>query len=225
MPDTRSKKEAIKNMDSKIDKVADRLQSELRKLKETVATGEGVTDSETVFADFERRMMQSLNKLRSELADLKSAFARHMEDVNRKSYADYVIVHGMAEKADEDLYTELCNVFNSKIGVVLSKEDFAICYRLGKKAVNVGDKRGRPVAVKFLHRWKRNGVYNNKKKLKGSGLVISEMLTKSVRDLFKVVKQYIDVKKCWTWKGDIYISTDSGRKRIDSASDIPGYNQ
>lgn len=209
-------------MDTKIDKVADQLQRQLKQLKETVTPGVDTGDTETILAEFERKMMEALDGLKSELTSLKNVFLKQSEELDRKSFADSLIIHGIAEVASEDLYVKVCDIVKTKINVAISKDDLSLCYRVGKKLV--GADKGRPVAVKFVRRWKRNEVFNNKRKLKGSGVTVSEMLTRSVQQLFKLVKQYVDKKRCWTRNGNVYITTDEGRKRIDGVEDIPGYH-
>ena len=77
-------------------------------------------------------------------------------------------------------------------------------HRLGRK-VNINSTRenrlpksGRPVIIKFSTYRKRQEIFSNKKKLKESGLVLMENLTKTRINLLMKAGEIVGVKNCWT---------------------------
>lgn len=66
-------------------------------------------------------------------------------------------------------------------------------------------------------------MLHNRRLLKGSGIVMSEDLTKANFALLRVSGEDPAVESAWSAKGCIYIKTkDSGRiMKITSASDLP----
>lgn len=221
MPKTRSGKDAIVKMDSKIDDVAEQLQKQLKQLKEVVNAGDAPVDVAAALTDFETRMLRAMGDLRSEVADLKTILLKQDEDAKRRSNQDYVVIHGLGEKVNEDLYAAVCDLFSGRMGIEVTKSDLNIVYRLGNKTAVRDKEKIRPVVVGFVHRWRRNTIFNNKTKLKNTKVVLSEMLTSLTLQLYREVKQKFGVKGCWTWKGSVYVSTVTGRRRVDKVGDIP----
>lgn len=70
--------------------------------------------------------------------------------------------------------------------------------------------------VRLTHRWQRNIIYNNKKVLKGTGYVISEMLLREKLRLLKSVQNRVDKKLTWTWQGNVFVFVNNRRYHIDS---------
>ena len=63
--------------------------------------------------------------------------------------------------------------------------------------------QNRPIIVKFASYRKRNTVFYNKKKLKGSNIMITENLTKKRYDLLKLSLQKLGRNSCWSKDGRI----------------------
>ncbi|KAJ0174304.1 hypothetical protein K1T71_010450 [Dendrolimus kikuchii] len=64
-------------------------------------------------------------------------------------------------------------------------------------------------------------IWMAKTKLKGSGVTVSEFLTKYRHDLFMRVRQEFGVSKCWTRDGAIFtLRTDDKRHSISCLDDI-----
>lgn len=227
----RNKKDAIKevkDMDSRIDRVADNLKDQLDQLRLSISSTRnedcGATadaDKMTLLEGFEVKMLATLKDLKSELTGLKNSLIKQIDDGARKSYMNYIIIHGMVEKDNENVYVTACNLIASKLGFEITVDDLNTCYRFGKKTPGADKNKTRPVAVEFIHRWKRDKVYNSKKKLKGSGVMISEMLTSATLDTFKLVCEKVGSKKCWTWRGNIFIYINNERRRVYDILDVP----
>lgn len=88
---------------------------------------------------------------------------------------------------------------------------------MGKK--NNNTKKPRPIAVEFCQRWMRDSIYSNKKKLKGTNILITEKLTQPTLKLFLLVKG-IKGKQCWTSGGRIYFLEGNVKKEIRNEEDV-----
>lgn len=229
MPNTRAAgKAAIRNMDSRIDMIGGQLQKQLDELKSSVIMGpnssadaatEEFAGARRALLDFEEMLRRTLGELKSEVAAIVASVQKELEDMRRQSYANHLILQGLKESDEEDVYQKVCEFLNSKIDIGLSVNDLSSCYRLGRKLAG-GDKV-RAVAVHFVHRWKRDKIYSKKRLLKGTGVVVYEMLTGYKFTLLKKVKQLLGVKNCWTSQGNVYAKINGTKTKIGSETDIP----
>lgn len=90
---------------------------------------------------------------------------------------------------------------------------------MGKQATKQTNTR--PISVEFVHRWKRDTVFNNKRSLKNSGIAVSEKLVPNKLSFFKKVPAKNGSTSCWTWKGNVYIVDSNGLKKlITSENDL-----
>lgn len=148
------------------------------------------------------RIVQELNK--------------RLEALNRDTGLNCLVFYGVAEDSMGHKQTEeIANTISQKLHLTITPNDIDYCFRLGKKHDTATDKV-RPLLVRFTNRWKRNLIYDNKKHFKGSGILVGEMLTKEMFALYKLVRERVGNKTCWTWKGNIYIQYKGNKVMIDS---------
>ncbi|CAG4930217.1 unnamed protein product [Colias eurytheme] len=81
--------------------------------------------------------------------------------------------------------------------------------------------RPRPIVVKFKDISLKRKIWSAKKDLKGSGITLSEFLTKSRHDLFMAARKRFGVERCWTRDGNIFlIGPDGNRHQINAPADL-----
>lgn len=226
MPRTRAKARGIvkdaNDMSLRIDEIGGRLQEQLDQLRNSISGTQDDVMEESVsqaIENFQKLVTNSLNKLRAEVAEIGTKFERQNEWLQRRCNGNFLVFQGVKESRDEDLVSEVSSLISQKIGVDIAVSDLNCSYRLGKKSAAVVDKP-RPVAVEFVHRWKRDKVFTEKKELRGSGMAVFELLTSATLNLFRKVKQRLGVKGCWTWKGNVYGLINNSKKRISSEADL-----
>ncbi len=73
----------------------------------------------------------------------------------------------------------------------------------------------RPVIVKFISYAKRAQLFCVKKRLKGSGLLITESLTRTRMDLLQV-QNHATISNSWTYDGTIHCIDTTGISRVPS---------
>ena len=205
-----------RNMATRVNSLETNIQQGLQELKNQVLGKEQEpSDKEALIKliqDFEKKALKEIQEFKNSYEKIE----REIENIKQDNMANCIVINGMGEKNDQDLYSEVTQLIKNKININTSKQDIDICYRLGKK---VEDKT-RPVVVKFVNRWVRECVFENKKKLKGSGFVISECLTNKKLVLLKKVRESVGLKSCWTWNGKVYALINNNKKLIRSEQDL-----
>lgn len=175
-------------------------------------------------ATFEANTQKSINALKSEVTKLKqqsTTCEKKIEDQKQFELLNGLVISGINEEFDTDsLHDVVANVINSKMhNVSLTPNEINYCYRLCKKEDRQSTKP-RPVVIMFVNKWKRNMIFNLKKCLKGSRMVISEWLTSAKLELYKKACDKFGFKSTWSRNGQIFASINNVKRRILSESDL-----
>ncbi|CAH0558770.1 unnamed protein product [Brassicogethes aeneus] len=219
---------SVKELNDKVDGLMSKFQTELKSIREEtnskIVASNDHSENDILQGKIdapEVKFLENMADIRKEILE----FQRHMQ-AELKHVTDYlnghkIIIHGIVEEKHENVMEVIINIINTKFELNLNKNDISECYRLGKKT---SQKHHRPVIVAFVNKWKRNHVYVNKRKLKGSKVVVSEVLNKSQQELFKCVKEHINTNKLqmsyWTSFGNVYIQCGDTKRRIYSKDDV-----
>ena len=83
-------------------------------------------------------------------------------------------MHGVEEQEQENTDNIVLNVIKEHLDKELSVKDLDRSHRIGKR--NSNSKR-RPIMVKFISYNNRREIFNDKKRIKGTGVSITESLT------------------------------------------------
>ncbi|XP_050663722.1 uncharacterized protein LOC126971460 [Leptidea sinapis] len=129
-----------------------------------------------------------------------------------------LLVHGVSEDKSEDVTSRVCKVVGEHLGVTgFSVASIKSSHRLGRPS----EKKPRPIVVKFADVALRDKVWFSKTGFKGSGLTVSEFLTKSRHNLFMEARQRFGINKCWTRDGCIHIiGPDGSHHRAEWKADL-----
>jgi hypothetical protein len=87
------------------------------------------------------------------------------------SRKDNIRIFGKEEKAKEDCKTVVCDFINKALGIVIIPADISAAHRLPK----TGKQKYKPIIVRLKDSIQRQDILKNRKKLKGSGVSISEV--------------------------------------------------
>ncbi|CAG9820019.1 unnamed protein product [Phaedon cochleariae] len=210
-----------KQLASRIEKLEALLHQGLADIKGQMSPKEGNQDN---LADsinvFENKFRESIKDIKSELDNINQRIINQQKDVEtlkRDQRSKFLVINGIDEKEKEDLLDVVVKLINQKFKLSILNTNIDTCYRMGKKRQ---DKKPRPLAVKFVNKWMKQKVFAAKKNLKGSGVVISEMLSSENRNLFMKVRESVGAKNCWTYEGNIYAFLNNTRKPIKSIIDL-----
>lgn len=192
------------------------------------ASSSGTSELSILKADyinFKDFVMKYLSLLQRQLELLMAGYDRH-EIISRKKV---LLVHGMREENQEQLDDKIVNILKGNLKLPNVEHDkIDICHRLGPKS-----EKPRPVLVRFTSVKLRSEIWRTKSHLKGSGLTISEFLTKPRQETFMAARKYFGVGQCWSADGNVIIQLpDKSRKKIVSMSELqslmdiyPSYTQ
>lgn len=176
-------------------------------------SSENAYDISTVIADFEKKILNEISQIRMDIAKMET---RNIETC-QSNMCKTIIINGIPEKKDENIYGDVVNIINDKMKCDISISELDYCYRVGRVRA---DNSVRPISVTFISRRVRDLIFKSKKQLKNTGIFISECLVKENLLLFKKVCSELGAKQCWTWNGGIFTSVNGVRHQIRVQSDI-----
>lgn len=217
---------SIKDLDLKVNDLKTFFSSEISKFRneiEKVKTptteddGGDVRISEILnnFDLFSAAVNNRLDRLESQISALRKDMDVCSAQVDKNIQLNNrgkILLLGLEEHPSEDLLSTVVNVINSKLGLSIKKDYIFYSYRLGRKS----DKRVRPIVVEFCNMWARNEVLRGKKLLKGSGFVITEFLSPTRYEVFKLARQKFG-RDCWINKGMIGFKVNGIVKYVTTA--------
>lgn len=223
----------IKDVNTRVEKLASEfndglsmLKEEFLKLKksitETKEDKEG-NDFLQQLEKFQSGISDSLRELSNDMDKLKSCLSvtqSRVKSMELHRNAQCIVIHGIKEQNNSDMYSTAITLFHDKINIKVNKSDISYCYWLGRR--DSTKKKPRPLVVQFCTRWRRDEMFNNKKRLKGTGIIITELLTQETLMLFKKAREAFD-KRAWTFNGLVYIEVAGQRKLIKSEGDLSGF--
>lgn len=209
----------VKELSTRLDELTKTFQNDLAKFKEEVVNiapnptvrNEIVSDNFLKrFQQFEAKVNNDIIKIKQEIQTLSNA-QKNLGDMERclqQNNNKKLLIHGI-DDAEMDPYDSVIDIINNKMDIRLDKKDISCCYRLGQK----NKEKKRPVLIEFGQQWRRDMVYYNKAKLKGSSLLITEVLTQSTQEWFK--QCYNKFKNnCWTSYGKIFVLCNGKKTAI-----------
>lgn len=149
---------------------------------------------------------ETISKLESEI-DQQQQYSRR----------NCLLVHGIAESDSENTDELVRGIFEKQLNVTVEEPDIDRSHRIGKRKKD----KHRPIIVKFTSYNKRRKVFNEKRQLKGSGVVITESLTARRVALLGIVKKNQNFQTTWTVDGRITGLLSNGNKIvIEKESDL-----
>lgn len=205
----------------------DRFKNELSQAQGIDLGGEGSFSLENLsvkFGDFQKSVNLDLENIRGQISRLITSLAEvksSIDIIHQKHCKNKLLVYGIREEKDEN-FSNLIEVtlqtLNSGLAtrnVVIDKNQLSDCYRYGKRHGS----KNRPVLLEFTQAWNRNNVYFNKSALKGSKVVISELLTGACYDIYREAKKRYS-NNCWTVNCRIFVNINGKKRTIRSLDDL-----
>ncbi|CAH1116244.1 unnamed protein product [Phaedon cochleariae] len=157
----------IKNMESKIDDKLNAMHDDLRNIK-----------------------LENL-QIKKENRDLKQEQMRHqvrIDDIEREIRKKNLIIYGIKEERDNpnENLRKIVKDIASRIEIGINeREDVADISRMGKSI----DNKDRPIMVELKSGSLRNEMLREAKKLKGTGVFLSEDFSKHIQEQRKILKE------------------------------------
>lgn len=179
------------------------------------ASSDGTATLAEEFSSFRTYILQSMKSLQDQI----SLLARESDNQEMRARRKILLIHGVPEEKDEDTTASVVKVVSDKLKVAeFTASDVGRCHRMGRSS---GADRPRPILVKVRDMSLRQQLWFAKTALKGSGITMSEFLTKPRHDTFMAARQRFGVTKCWTRDGYVYVlGPDNKRHRISSLGEL-----
>lgn len=207
----------VNNMD-KLEKLfGSRMQDYEEKLQKITAgacsTPQDMSTLSREFSDFKSFVWQTLSTMKSQIELLSLGLDRHETAMRRK----VLLLHGVSEKPNEKLHEAVNKVLRDQIKLTdVSLDHLEAYHRLGSSQVKT-----RPILLRFHSMEQRHLVWDNKTALKGTGITVSEFLTKSRHKVFTAARGHFGIKQCWSVEGKIMIILpDKSRRKIESMREL-----
>ena len=166
------------------------------------------------FSAFRSFVMTVLENLQKQVELL----SRQYDELEMRSRKKMILLHGVPETDKEDAAACVSKLLADHLNIPeIGPESFSRCHRLGR----TGSERPRAFAVKFKDFSLRNKVWLAKTDLKGTGVTMSEFLTKCRHKTFLAARQRFGVSKCWTRDGVIIVlGSDGSKHRVVTTAEL-----
>lgn len=201
------------------------LREEMAKISETLTRRVDVLEGSLFDLQKEMdRLSEEVNQLKKDNTSLRSQLettrreSRELRGVQNDNEQHgrlwNVRVHGVketqrpTEETAADCVQKCVQVFSQRVGVSVRPEDIEIAHRSGRPRIATGDgaaNRTRPILVRFFSRQKKAEVLQNIRKLKQTGLSVSEDLTAANFRLLKQAADHSATMSAWSANGKIRV--------------------
>lgn len=166
------------------------------------------------FHTFRSFVMDTLKNIEKQVTVLVT----ECDNIEMRSRRAMLLLHGVPEKKDEDTMAVFLDVASQHFSsATIDSKVICRVSRLGRARQG----SPRPLLVKFYSESVRDKLWMAKSSLKGSGITMSEFLTKLRHKVFVAARERVGISRCWTSAGRIIVTgLDGKRHRIFSAADI-----
>lgn len=195
-------------------------ETQLQKKNTPSSPSSGDSNLAADFAAFRAFVTQALSSLQQQVELL----ARSLDNMEMRGRRGILLLHGVAEAKDEDTAQVVAQHLKNHMKMSgFTVGDIKRCHRMGRSS---SSQKTRPILFKLRDVVVRDTIWFNKTKLKGSGVTLSEFLTKSRHDVFMAARKKFGVNRCWTRDGCVNVlRSDGTRQRVVSLSELNAMEQ
>lgn len=186
-----------------------------REIRQNIPAASPTSNINAQFNTFRSFVLTALENLQLQLQML----ARQQDDMEVRTRRSMLLVHGVQEARGEDPAESVCKAIRDRLEMPdISVEDVKRCHRMGRTPT-----AGKPrvIIVKFKDLNLRNKVWFSKAKFKGSGITLSEFLTKGRHEAFVAARKRFGVSRSWTRDGCVVVlGADGTHHRVVSVAEV-----
>ncbi|KAF9424200.1 hypothetical protein HW555_000593 [Spodoptera exigua] len=151
------------------------------------------------FIAFRSFIMQLLSVFQQQM----SFMVQSMDDMQMRSRRKILLLHGVSESDAKEEDTR--QVTRDRLKLDIKPSDIKRCHRMGRTS-----QKARPILLKLHDVDLRDNIWRGKTRCKGSGVTISEFLTKTRHSVFMAAREKFGVSQCWTREGIIFVLDSKG---------------
>lgn len=187
-------------------------ESELQKGHSSTTT---LSSLSAEFYSFKTFTLNTLKVLQQQIELLQHS----TDNLEMYSRRKFLLLHGVSEEKKEDITTVVTKLVVTKLKIEgFCLKDISRCHRMGKPP---SSKKPRPILLKLSDITVRNNIWSAKSKLKGSGVTVSEFLTKLRHNIFMQARKRFGVSRSWTQSGTIFVlDAEDARHRIKQLAEL-----
>lgn len=175
------------------------IESKIRPLIEDIQKIHGKIHDIECSLDRQDEAILETKKITDELTSKVNLMADQQNTLEQYSRRNCLRISGIEENANEDTDAVIMDLARAKLDTKLSLSDIDRSHRIGPPSPN----KKRSIIVKFTTYRARASVLQNRRKLKGTGIVIREDLTKQNQTLLKTASNHDLVSSAWSHDGKI----------------------
>lgn len=213
--------EAIQeSMTSMMEMFQEKLNKIENEMKSAPNTTSGTSNLISEFSSFKIFVKQAFENLKQQIEVL----VLNVDRLDMHSRRKILLLHGIPESKKEDPTLAVVKMIQEKFKLSdFTSSHIQRCHRMGRLQ---DSQKQRPILVKFCDMTLRNKIWFSKTLLKGSGVTVSEFLTKLRHNVFVSAREKFGISNCWTRDGYIYvIGSDGVRHRISTLSELTKISQ
>lgn len=181
--------------------------------KETIIKQLSKSIAEGLYKQFEKEfdtLKQEISDIKQEFEEFKKQSVEEKISMEKKlnrleqySRGKNLTIFGLKEEKGENIEKVILEIFTSKLGVKLTEQDIDRCRRIGKQFTD----KPRPVLLNLVNYKMKVNIYQLKKKLKGSRIIIKEDLTRENVNTYNEASEKYGYRNTWTKNGVIWVKT------------------
>lgn len=160
------------------------------------------------FNAFKKKMTSEISALQENVAQLEL----RVDAIDAASRKNLLLLHGVKEDESENTRSLVTTVLTGLECPEDAIKGIVSTRRLGRAI----PKKNRPILIEFQYLNDRRSVWERKKGLKNSSLLLTESLTKTRQKLFSSARSTFSNNKCWTSDGTVMVLLPDGTKRAIS---------
>lgn len=145
-----------------------------------------------------KQQINAMELQNDELVRDNKALNAEMDNLRQYSRRNNLRVFGLEYDGNTD--AGLIKFFNEKMGVDVKEADIDRSHPIGKSAKHI--------IVKFTTYRARRLILSNRKKLKGTKIIITEDLTKNRLALLKMAQEKLGKRNAWTRDGIVWVQME-----------------
>ena len=167
------------------------------------------------YAVFKKFVLDALGCLERQV----EALAKDVDALEMRGRRKMLLLHGVDEVSKEETSEVVAEVFRNNLKLdTFCTAAIRRCHRMGSQG-SAG--KPRAILIKLQDVDIRDKVWFAKTKLKGSGITLSEFLTRSRHQVFMKAREKFGVTNCWTKLGYIHVlGADGSKHRVVNHSEL-----